>query len=334
MSGAHYPVPSEVLSAVRGARRVLLATHENPDADGFGSLVACGLALPGLGVAVARLGSGTLPTPLDELPGVDQVPLDDGESTYDLAILFDCHSASRLGVDAAALDRCVSVLVVDHHPAVDGDAPAGIAWIVDDAPATTLLARALLLEMGGAALIDARVASNLYAGLVVDTGGFRHSSTSAAALRQAAELVDAGADAHAITELFLHRRSPAAMRLLAAVLGDLRYEADDRIVLLAVSRQLLERCGARLEEAEALVSMASAVAGVDLAVMYLETAAGKWRISLRARVPWRVDEIAREHGGGGHVLAAGFRIEGNLEELQDAFLPRLRAELAAGEARR
>lgn len=334
MTEVLYPVPPAALAMVKGASRILLTTHESPDADGFGSLMGCALALPGLGFEVARLGRAELPTPLGELPGVGAVPVDSGDGEYDLAILFDCHVASRLGEDAAALSRCREVLVIDHHPVVPEEEPAGEVWIVDDAAATTLLAHSLLLTLGGTRAISPEVASNLYAGLVVDTGGFRHSSTTAAALRAAAGLVDSGADAPAITELFLHRRRPAAVKLLSLVLASIRYEAEGRIALLSVDRARLDECGARLEEAEAFVSMASAIVGVDLAAMFLESRPGRWRVSLRAHQPWRVDAIAREFGGGGHLLAAGFRTEGDLAALQRQLLGPLRAELAAGEARR
>ncbi len=331
MSRAAYPVPASVLERLRGARSILLATHENPDADGFGSLMACALAFPKLGYRVARLGSADVPRPLDQLPGVGEVALDDGSADYDLVILFDCHSAGRLGADQPALARCKAVLVIDHHPVVSGELLDPEAWIVDSAASTTLMVHSLILALDGSEALGSSAASNLYAGLVVDTGGFRHASTTSDTLRSAAELVDAGADAPAITELFLHRRRPEAICLVSAVLAKTRYEADGRIALLAVPLSLLASCGAREEEAESLVSIASAIEGVDLAVMHLEIDSGRWRVSLRAHKPLRVDSLARANGGGGHLLAAGFRTSGGLAALQEQILPGLRAELDGGE---
>lgn len=334
MTELPYSPPGRVRELLAGARSVLLATHENPDADGLGSLVACALALPKTGRQVARLGTAPLPRPLDELPGIEGVPVDDGRAAYDLGILFDCRVASRLGVDAPALDRCREVLVVDHHPPVPEDEPAGIEWIVPSAPAATLLALSLINAIAGIEAVDASVATNLYAGLAVDTGGFRHASTTADALRAGALLIDRGADASGITELLLHRRRPEAVRLLSEVLAEVRYEAEGRIVMLGVTAEILERCGALVEEAEGLVSVASAIEGVDLAVMHLQSAPGQWRVGLRAHAPFRVDRLARAHGGGGHVLAAGFPDDGDLADLQARLLPDLVEELSAGERRR
>lgn len=334
MTELPYAPPRYVREMLGRAHRVLLATHENPDADGLGSVVGCGLALPRTGREVARLGSTPPPMPLDRLPGIDRVPLDDGSAEYDLGIIFDCRVASRLGVDAPALSRCREVLVVDHHPPVAEDEAAGVEWIVPTAPSATLLALSLICSVAGIEAVDGAVATSFYAGLAVDTGGFRHASTTADALRAAALLVDRGAAAPEITELLLHQRRPEAIRLMAEVLGSARYEADGRIVMLAVTQDTLDRCGARVEEAEGLVSVASAIEGVGLAVMHLEAAPGQWRVSLRAHAPWRVNELARAHGGGGHVLAAGFRAEGRLEDLQAAILPELDDELSAGARRR
>ena len=333
MTELPYSPPAPVRRLLASSHSLLLATHENPDADGLGSLVACGLALPGAGRTVARRGRAPLPLPRDRLPGIDRIPLDDGTREYDLGILFDCRLASRLGEDAGALDRCREVLVVDHHPPVEEDSPAGLEWIVPTAPATTLLALSLINSVAGIEAIGPAVATNLYAGLAVDTGGFRHETTTADALRAGALLIDRGAAAAEVTELLLHQRRPEAVRLLAAVLGAVRYEEAGRIVLLSVTRETLSRCGARVEEAEGLVSVASAIEGVDLAAMHLETEPGEWRVSLRAHSPHRVDRIARAHGGGGHHRAAGFRVDGQLEELQAALRADLAAELGAGGAR-
>lgn len=333
MTELPYQVPARVLELLRSARTVLLATHQNPDADGLGSVAGFGLALLQLGYRPARLGTVPLHPPLDALPGIDRIPVDDGEATYDLGILFDCRVPGRLGVDAGALARCRQVLVIDHHPTSEDEQSAGEDWIVVSAPATTLLALSLISALGGIESVSADVATNLYAGLVVDTGGFRHPSTTASALRAGGLLVDRGADAPGITEQLLHRRRPEAVRLLAAVLEHARYEAEGRIVFLQVEESTLRSSGARTEEAEGLISIASAIEGVVLSVMHLETAPGQWRVSLRANQPWRVDRIARENDGGGHVLAAGFRTQGELAELQARLLPRLGEELAAGDGR-
>jgi phosphoesterase RecJ-like protein len=333
MTELPYELPAPAQSWLRESRTVLLATHENPDADGLGSLTGCGLALSRLGYEVSRLGNGPIPRPLDELPGLASLPRDDGATAYDLALVFDCRSAARLGVDAPALDRCNRVLVIDHHPPVEGEDSAGLDWVVPTAPATTLLTLSLITTLGGIETVNADIATNLYAGLVVDTGGFRHPSTTADALRAGALLIDRGARATEVTEMLLHRRRQAAVRLFSRALGEARYENEGQIVFLTVSRQLLAECGALPEEAEALISIASAIEGVALSVMHIETGDGDWRVSLRAHEPWRVDGIARANGGGGHVLASGFRKTGRLAELREGLLPELRRELESGRQR-
>jgi phosphoesterase RecJ-like protein len=334
MTELPYELPAFARELLRDANSILLCTHENPDADGMGSLLACGLALPRLGFDVARLGEEQLSPTLLTLSGHDTIPLDDGERAYDLAILFDCRVPARLGPHAPALERCAQVLVIDHHPPTADETSAGHDWVVPTAPATTLLALALIGGLGGIETVDADVATNLYAGLAVDTGGFRHPTTTAGALRAGALLVDRGARASEITEILLHQRRPEAIELLSKVMGAADYDADGRIVTLKVSQALLHECGAITEEAEGLISIASAIDGINLAIMFLEGDHGNWRVSLRAHAPWRVSEIAHEFGGGGHLLAAGFRSPGPLAELRPRLLHAALEELERGAARR
>ena len=334
MTEQPYELPGFARDLLRDSRSILLCTHENPDADGMGSLLACGIALPKLGFEVARLGDDQLPPTLVVLAGHESLPVDDGKREYDLAILFDCRVPERLGPHAPALARCREVLVVDHHPPLEGEDSAGQDWVLPSAPATTLLALALIRALGGIDTVDADAATNLYAGLVVDTGGFRHPSTTADALRAGAVLIDRGARASEITEVLLHQRRPESIELLSKVMGAARYEADRRIVTLEVSQDLLHECGAFTEEAEGLISIVSAIDGVRIAIMFLEGDHGNWRVSLRAHAPWRVSHIARDFGGGGHLLAAGFRSPGPLSEIRERLLAAAFAELERGDALR
>lgn len=314
-----YAAPAPLLEALEQSRHVVLASHENPDADGIGSLLALGLALQERGCTVWRLENGPVPEPLTRLPGFDRIEVWSASagSACDLAVLFDCHRRARLGDAAAVIASAPMTAAIDHHPLDPRGSDVDCAWLVEDAPATAMMVQALL---GGwpDVVLDATKASLLYAGLLTDTGGFRHANTTHAALRAASELVRAGADPSALAEMLLHRRRPQVVHLTGEVLRSVRYHLGGRLALMVVDRELLGRTGARLDETEHLASLLTGIDGVVVGALMREVEPGAWRVSLRARREGRVDEIARGFGGDGHRRTAAYTAQGRSDEVEAA----------------
>lgn len=317
MSGFPYEVPPDLLAAIGSSRFVVLATHENPDADGLGSVLALGLALARGGRTVRRLENGPIPANLSGLPGLDRVPAWEGagDELPDLVLLFDCHRRSRLGDARVHLDGASFVAAIDHHPLDPRGSDVDCLWLVEDAPSSTMLVHSLILAAELPEL-DAAQASNLYAGLLTDTGGFRHGNTTEDALRAAADLVRDGADAAALAESLLHGRRPQAVRLTGEVLAGTSFLHEGRIAVMVVDRALLARTGARFDESESLASQLTGIEGVRFGVLMREVGPGAWRVSLRANGEAAVDGVARSFGGGGHRAAAAFTAEGSREAVR------------------
>ena len=308
MSAFPYEVPEDLMAAIENAGRVLLATHENPDPDGLGSLVALGLALAERGRHVARVSTGPLPEALADLPGVDRIEVADPDERFDLGLLFDAHRRGRLGGAAPRLDAADRVLAIDHHPPGPEGSDCDDAWIVPDAPATAMLVLSVLRRMHDVPL-GTEKASCLYAGLLTDTGGFQHANTTHDALLAAADLVSLGADPAAIADRLMSRRRPQAVRLRGEALATTDYRLGGALALMVVERELLERTGADLDDTEGLVSELTGVEGVRVAALLKQGENGDWRVSLRSGDGTYVDGIARRFGGGGHHRAAAFSTE-------------------------
>lgn len=334
MTAFPYPVPESVLASLERSERVLLGTHENPDADGLGSLVATGLALLERGRGVAMVAIDEVPGTLGELTGLDRIPRLEGDpSRYDLALIFDCHRRERLGPGHDRLEQADRVVAIDHHPLDPRGSDCDEVWLVDDAPATAMMVLSLLRELHDMPL-GADKASCLYAGLLTDTGGFRHANTTRDALLAAADLVDQGADAAAIADTMLYRRRPEALHLLGEVLLATGYHLDGRVAAAVVDHDLLDRTRAASDETEGLVSYLTSIEGVAVAVMLKQVAADSWRVSLRSGAEVRVDRIARDFGGGGHHRAAAFSVDGvSRETLEAELLDRIATEIPGGPER-
>src|SRR5919202_5945402 len=101
-----------VVEALRDRDRFVLTTHENPDGDALGSLLAMKLALDSLGkdTYMYLYGSAPLPgeyafMPLEELRR--ELPPDAAER---MLVALDCANESRLGPDAEGLQGAPYVL--------------------------------------------------------------------------------------------------------------------------------------------------------------------------------------------------------------------------------
>jgi phosphoesterase RecJ-like protein len=319
-------------AAVRQAPRLLVTTHENPDGDAVGSLVAAtrGLRLAGKDVVAFLAGTTAFPqeyTWLDELDGVvRELPPDAAERTL---LALDCGSAPRTGLGEEQLAAFPVIVNVDHHH--DNPRYGTIAVVDPAAPCCTVMVRRLLEEVG--APLDDVVRRALYVGLVTDTGRFSYSNTSAAALREAARLVEEGVRPH---EIFAHVYEDvpvAKARLLGVALTRLQLRLDGRLAITWLLRQDFEDVGAEDPFSEGIIESIRALRGVEAAALLREPREAdgpRFKASLRSASPEvDVSRVARAGGGGGHVQAAGFSSDLSLEELI-AFVER---ELAPSVAR-
>ena len=96
-----------VADAFRSNDRFLLVTHENPDGDALGSLLATKLALDPLGKDSVMYLYGDAPLPKEygfmELSGIlREPPPDAGERVL---VALDCANETRMAPDTTLLER-------------------------------------------------------------------------------------------------------------------------------------------------------------------------------------------------------------------------------------
>ncbi|WP_045876075.1 DHH family phosphoesterase [Pseudofrankia sp. DC12] len=290
-----------------------LFAHVNPDSDTLGSALALGLALRAAGGKVVVSFDAEpfqVPDGLAFLPGQDLlVAPAELPARFDLVVTLDAAAPHMLGTLADRMAGAPRTLVVDHHRS---GADFGQVRMVDpDAPSTSSVVLQLLDRLG--LELTAHVATALYAGLATDTGSFRQATTSAAAHRAAARLVDAGADPTVIgwSVWGIHRFGYVG--LLAEVLGRAGLSQcagaeEHRLAWTYITDADLTRHGLRLEHVEGVVDVLWGVLEADLAAVAKELPDRGWTVSLRSRGPIDVGAVAMGLGGGGHREKAGFLV--------------------------
>ena len=316
--------------AIREHDRFLITTHENPDGDALGSILAAKLALDALGKDAVMYLYGQVPLPAE----YGFMPLEDlrrdlPDDTRERVLLaLDCANESRLGKDyAELLERAALVVDVDHHH--DNTRFGNVNAIVADASSTGEIVRDLLRLLG--VELTPEIAEALYIALVTDTGRFQYTNTTPKALRLAAELVEAGANLQRVFQGVYESVEFAKLKLLARALERAEVYDGGRLVVSYLLRDDFLEVGAVEPYSEGIIDYLRAVEGSDMAVLIREppTRGGpKHRVSLRSRSDeLDVSIIARKAGGGGHRQAAGFSSELALPDL----IAFIREEFAAAE---
>jgi bifunctional oligoribonuclease and PAP phosphatase NrnA len=306
-----------VVSALRDPRRLLLTSHENPDGDALGSLLALHLALERLGKDSTMVLGGAAPLPGEyrflELAEHGVVRTRPEVDEYVL-IAVDCANASRIAIPELLADASLSVNIDHHH---DNTRFADVN-LVDPSSSST---GELLADVLAAAdvTISPEIAEALYVALVTDTGRFQYSNTTPRALRLAATLVEAGADSHKVFRAVYESVQYPKLKLLARALERARLVADGRAVVSYLLRADFGEVGAVEPYSEGIIDHLRAVEGTELAALIREPPRDgppARKVSLRASVDTLdVSAIARSFGGGGHRQAAGFSTELSIEAI-------------------
>jgi phosphoesterase RecJ-like protein len=286
---------------------VALIGHVRPDGDTIGSSLALCLSLQQRGIETYPIFSDGISNRFEFLPGSEYIRTKLPE-TVDLTIAVDTSTRDRMGIE---LPSGMSVDInIDHHPSNTGYATINL---VDPAAASTTellyqVAEDLTLP------IDQGVATNLLAGLITDTLGFRTESTRPASFQMAAELMRFGVNWSELYRRVFVDRSYQAIRYWGRGLMDL--DRKDGIVWASLDLQDRASVGYPGWDDGDLIDVLTTIEDAQIAIVFVEQPAGKTKVSWRARSNLDVAKIAAQFGGGGHTLAAGAMIEGTIEQIQ------------------
>jgi phosphoesterase RecJ-like protein len=299
-----------VLDELRTARKFVVITHENPDGDALGSLIAMQELLTTIGKdSVMFIDESEFPLPQEyqffPLPGLVESPPED---LVERTIVFlDCGNLERNPAEAFQRPGA-HTLNIDHHH--DNTRFGTVNHVVPEASCTAEIVWDLMHGLGVTPTVG--MAEALYVGLITDTGRFMYQNTTARAHLMAAELIEAGVDVHEIYRRVYEGVPYGKLALLARGLTNVERYDDGRLTVTALSKSDFEQSGAEESYSEGVVDYLRAVQGTAVAALVRDrmgdTDGGRLRkVSLRSNDE-RVDvsRIARRQGGGGHRQAAGF----------------------------
>lgn len=310
-------------------RKVVITTHHKPDADALGSSLGLANYLKKKGHSVQVITPSDYPIFLSWMPGNEAVLSYDKSKEPQVAahvqsadIIF-CLDFSALGriYDMADMVRFSTAkkVMVDHHLEPESFAEF-VQW--DPAAASTAqLIYKLILELGDREVIDENIASCLYAGLMTDTGGFRHNNTHQNEFLIAAELVAMGANPSRISKLVYETNTLTRLRLMGYILSEKLVVLDEfRVAYITITEEELKRFGSQTGDTEGLVNYGLSVQGVKMAALIYKRKEDV-KLSFRSLGNFSVSDFSRLHfEGGGHKNASGGQTKLSLEETLQKFL--------------
>jgi phosphoesterase RecJ-like protein len=317
----------EVAQVLSGGHAFLLPLHEAPDGDTLGSTLALAICLERTGKSAVVASPDAVPPAYRFLPGSGAVRgWGDVGGGFDAAVFVDCGDMDRAG-GGDVRPRCRVVVNIDHHPT---NPRFGDINLVDPGAAAAGEIVAQILDRLGWP-VDPAVATCLYVALMTDTGSFRYANTTAAALRLAARLVDAGASPYDIAGAVYENQPPAHIGLVGRALLSLRVSPSGRAAWMRLGREDFAAAGASEDDTEGVVNYARMVRGVEVGFLLREDARGGVRVSLRSRQTVDVGLLAAGLGGGGHPRAAGAHLHAiTLDQAEALLLERVLAAVGDG----
>ncbi|GIV26663.1 MAG: exopolyphosphatase [Bacteroidia bacterium] len=306
---------NKLLSHINKAKKIVIFSHHNPDADAVGSSLALYLTLKKLKKNVHIILPNEFPAFLNWMPHSNKIIIFEKQKETsqqliqksDLIFLLDCNAFKRLGTDGLAelaQNSSAPKILIDHHRFPEKYFNA--YFFNDKASSTCELIYQLVHHLKLEKNLDKKIAQCLYTGLITDTGSFKYDSVTPETLEIAAHLLKFKINHTYIQQQIFDTYSYNRLKLVGYALSQkLKYLKEYNTAYIALSQKELKSFNFQKGDTEGLVNYGLSIKDVVLSALITETDK-MIRISLRSKGNLDVNEIARKHfNGGGHKNAAG-----------------------------
>lgn len=296
-------------SNLMGAKTIGIAGHVRPDGDCVGSTLGVyNYIRDYYPLCDVRLYLEPIPNIFKFLQRSEEIKNEcDDELTFDLFIALDCGDLGRLGNAAKYFEHARRTICIDHH--VSNQSFADENHIFPDASSTC----ELVYELLDKSKITREIAECLYTGIVHDTGVFQYSCTSAKTMNVAGQLMEMGIDYPKIVDDTFYTKTFNQNRILGQALLNSELYAEGQIISCVISQEEMKKYDVLPKHLDGIVNQLRITKGVRVALFLYENEDHTYKGSLRVNGEFDVARVAMAFGGGGHVKAAGFSIEGPAE---------------------
>lgn len=300
-----------IIEEIKKAKSIVVLTHENPDGDAIGSVLAMNMALKQLGkepdVIVPEV-----PKIYEFLPCANEIKKETDVENYDLAIALDCSTIKMLNGGSKYFENAKVKVSIDHHGTntMYGD----INFVNPDAPACTQILITIFEYFG--VEITKEIGTCILTGIITDTGGFGYQNTTSETFEFASNLLKRGVNVSDVYRRVMNTKSKANFELRKRAIDRLEFFEDGKIAFTYITIQDQEEANSQAGDHEGIVEEGRAIEGVEVSIFLRETSKG-FKASLRSNEYVNVSDICLMFGGGGHIKAAGCMIDKPLEQAKE-----------------
>lgn len=297
---------SKIKDVIDKSNSIVLLTHENPDGDAIGSIIALYRVLTSMGKTVDMI-SNNFSNRFNFFKDIDKI-VETSDKRYDLAIVLDCATKERIGQHENIFDNCKKTLSIDHHSR--NTMFSSLNYIEGSTSSCTQVLFYLFKEWK--INIDNETAIALMTGLLTDTNGFRNNNVDKNSYLMAAEVCDMGIDIYSLERSVLSTITMVQYNLMKIALDRLEFFLDRKVALTYITEDDMNKLGASYGDHEGIVEIPRNISGVEVSILVRKE--DGCYISFRSNGKIDVANIAIRLGGNGHSMAAGAYIKNDFKK--------------------
>ncbi len=233
---------------------------------------------------------------------------------------LDFNDLSRTGqLEHPLKEHKADFIMIDHHQQPSDYARVMYSDVLMSS--TCEMVYNFMEYLGALEHITPDIATNIYTGIMTDTGSFKYRSTTSRTHQVIADLIEKGANNMEIHQNVFDTNSPSRLHLLGVALSNLVILPEYKTAYITLSQEELDQNDFKKGDTEGFVNYGLTLEGIIFAVIFIENREeGIIKISFRSIGDFSVNQFAREHfNGGGHDNAAGGRSESSMEDTLEKF---------------
>src|SRR5215213_8278749 len=314
----------QIRDEIMRRQRFLLTSHARPDGDSIGSQIAMAFALDALGKQVRIVNADAAPEHYQDFPGMERIEIARSVSAdADAVIVMECSDLGRAGVAGLESQFLINI---DHHA---GNRMYGaLNWHDESAAACGEMVFDLIRALD--VPLSLEIATHIYLAILTDTGSFHHSNITPRTFDICRQTVEAGVNPATMARRVFDSNSFGKLKLIGALLDSMQLLDEGRLAVLHMDDQMLAACHCTNNDTEGLINLPLTAREIQAVVFFKLTPGGDVRVSMRSKYDVDVRRVANEFGGGGHKNAAGFTVNGSLENVKPQIVGRLVDAIAEG----
>lgn len=303
----------KIKEELENSSKIYILPHMSIDADALGASIALAKALRMIKKEVTIFVEETPSKFLNFMFNEDEIIVYDENvmvESSDIVFAVDSGDIQRLGKRALLFHNTKFKINVDHHIT---NTKFGDINLVLNVSSTCEIIHQIIKHLG--VDIDEYMSNALYTGIALDTGGFKYSNTSSNTHMVVADLINSGASVSKVTQNVFEKISLNKFYLMSDVINSTRFYKDGKITVVYLSKEILSNRQGDESESSGLSGFPITIEGVEVSIFIVEKKDNKHKLSLRSKNLIDVCKIATEYGGGGHIRAAGFTYDKEIDKL-------------------